>query len=65
VEGDTMPRSGAPRPDTRVASLVEDLCRMSLAAGETPAGRLVIPPSGAAPPAGSRSVSPTVGSMPP
>jgi hypothetical protein len=63
VEGDTMLHFGAPRPDTHAVSLVEDLRRMSLAAGETLAGRPVIPPSGAAPPVGSRSVSPTTGSM--
>jgi hypothetical protein len=36
---------------------------MSLAAGETLAGRPVIPPSGAAPPVESRLISPTAGSM--
>jgi hypothetical protein len=64
-EGDTMLCSGAPRPDTHATSLVEDLCRMSLAADETPAGRPVIPPSAVAPPIGSRAVSPTAGSVPP
>jgi hypothetical protein len=59
-----MLHSGAPRLDPHAASLVEDLRRMSLAAGETPAGCPVIPPSGAMPSAGSRSVSPTAGSMP-
>jgi hypothetical protein len=38
---------------------------MSLAAGKMPAGHPVIPPSGAAPPVGSRSVSPVAGTMPP
>jgi hypothetical protein len=38
---------------------------MSLATDETLAGRPVIRPFGAAPPVGSRSVSPTAGSMPP
>jgi hypothetical protein len=60
-----MLRSGAPRPDTHVASLIEGLRRMSLATDETPAGRPVIPPSAAAPPVRSRAVSPTAGSMPP
>jgi hypothetical protein len=65
VERDMMPCFGAPRSDAHATSLVEDLHRMSLAAGEMPAGRLVILPSGAAPLVGSRSVSPTAGSMPP
>jgi hypothetical protein len=65
MEGDTMLRSSAPRRDTHAVSLIEDLCRMTLAAGDTPAGRPIIPPSGAAPPVGSRSVVPTAGSMPP
>jgi hypothetical protein len=60
-----MPRSGAPQPDTHAASLVEDLRRMSLATYETPAGHPVIPPYGAAPPVGSRSLSLMAGSMPP
>jgi hypothetical protein len=63
-EGDTMLRSGAPRPDTHGASLVEDLRRMSLATDETPAGHPVIPSSGVAPLVRSRSVSLTAGSMP-
>jgi hypothetical protein len=60
-----MLRSGAPQPDTHAVSLVEDLCRMNLATGETPVGRPIIPPSAAAPPVGSRAVSLTTGSMPP
>jgi hypothetical protein len=59
-----MLRSSAPRPDAHAASLVEDLCRMSLATGETPARCPIIPPSGVAPSARSRSVSPMAGSMP-
>jgi hypothetical protein len=65
VEGDMMLCSGAPQPDAHAASLVEDLHRMSLATDETPQGHPVIPPSGAMPLAGSRSVSLTAGSMPP
>jgi hypothetical protein len=38
---------------------------MSLATGEMPVGHLVIPPSGVAPPAESRSTSSMAGSMPP
>jgi hypothetical protein len=37
-----MLRSGAPRPDAHTSSLVEDLRRISLAAGETPAGCPII-----------------------
>jgi hypothetical protein len=64
-EGDTMLCSDVPRPDAHAASLVGDLCRMSLVVGETPAGHPVIPPSGTAPLAGSGSVSPAAGTMPP
>jgi hypothetical protein len=64
-EGDTTLYFGAPQPDTHAASLVENLCGMSLATDETPAGHPVIPPSAAAPPDGSRAVSPTAGPMPP
>jgi hypothetical protein len=60
-----MLRSSARQLDAHVASLVEDLRRMSLAAGETPTGCPVIPPSGVAPLVRSRLVSLTVGSMPP
>jgi hypothetical protein len=38
---------------------------MSLAVGEIAVGRPIIPPFGAAPPVGSRSVFPTIGSTPP
>jgi hypothetical protein len=65
MEDDTMLHSGAPRPDAHATSLIEDLRRMSSAAGETPAGCPVIPSSGAASPVGSRSVPPMAGSMPP
>jgi hypothetical protein len=65
MEDDTMLHSGAPRPDTHTTSLVEDLCRMSLATGETSTGDPIISPSGAAPLVGSRSVSSMAGSMPP
>jgi hypothetical protein len=65
MEGDTMIRLGAPRLDDHATSLVEDLRGMSLAASETLAGCPVIPPFGAAPPVGARSVSPMVGSISP
>jgi hypothetical protein len=41
VEGDLMIRPGAPRPDNPATSLIEDLRRMSLAAGETMAGSVL------------------------
>jgi hypothetical protein len=66
VEGDSVPRSGAPQPATDTESLNEDLRRMSLAAGKRPAGHPAIPPSGVAPPpAGSGSVSLAARAMPP
>jgi hypothetical protein len=56
--------SGAPRPDAHATSLIKDLRRMSLAAGETSVGRPIIPPTGAAPRVRSRLVSPMAGLMP-
>jgi hypothetical protein len=65
VEGDGVPRSGAPQPDADTESLGEDLRRMGLAIGKMPTGYPIIPPSSAAPPpAGSGSVSLATGTMP-
>jgi hypothetical protein len=63
-EGDTTFCPGAPQSDPHAMSLIEDLCGMSLATDETPGRHLVIPPTAAAPPVGSRAVSLTAGSMP-
>jgi hypothetical protein len=65
MEDDSMPCSDAPQPDAHTESLVEDLHRMSLAAGKMPAGHPVIPPSGTALPPGSGSGSPAARTMPP
>jgi hypothetical protein len=65
MEGDSMPRSGAPQLDAHTESLVEDLRRMSLAAGKMSVGHPIIPPSDTAPPARSASGSLAVGTMPP
>jgi hypothetical protein len=65
MEGHDVPYSSAPQPDAGTESLGEDLCRMSLAAGKMPTGHPITPPSGVAPLAGSGSVSPAAGTMPP
>jgi hypothetical protein len=61
-----VPRSGAPQPDADIESLIEDLRRTSLAAGEMPVGHPVIPSPGAAPPpTEAGSISPAEGTIPP
>jgi hypothetical protein len=61
-----VPCFGAPQPDTDTESLIEDLRRMSLAAGKMSVGHPVIPSAGATPPpTGAGSISLAAGTVPP